>query len=401
MSKAALVDVDVVVVGAGLVGSVLSCVLAKSNKSLRIAVVEARAYKESRGGDSYKPVVAINERSKMLLDKCSLWKKISEYRYCPFTKMEVWDAQGTGRIRFDCDEIDTDSLGYIIENCVIHGAAVDAIWQEKNIQLFCPEEIIDFSDNFDWISVRLNKGTELRAKLLIGADGSSSRVRRQYAFQTSEWNYGHSAITTTVETQFPHRGAARQVFMESGPLALLPLENQQQGNYCSVVWSQETMAAEHLMSLEESEFCRNLSLSSEYCLGNVLSANNRTAIPLRQQRAIDYIGPRVALIGDAAHTIHPLAGQGVNLGFADIDVLVQEINHAADLGNDIGGNAALRRFQRRRKGNNLSMLLLVENLNNLFSSPQLSRRLLRNFGLGIVDNMPTLKRRLVRSAMGL
>jgi len=204
-----------------------------------------------------------------------------------------------------------------------------------------------------------------------------------------------------VQTEQVNQQTAWQRFMSTGPLALLPLDKAGDQHYCSLVWSQESDEAERLMALDDAEFCQALSLGSEHCLGKVTAVDKRYSIPLRQRHATDYVVERVALLGDSAHTIHPLAGQGVNLGFADVAALVETLSAAAKRGNDLGSLMTLNKYQRQRKPENLAMMAAMEGFKRLFAADNLAVRLLRNIGLSQVDKLKPVKNEIIKRVMGL
>ena len=399
-------DYDIVIVGAGMVGASAACLLARSNHnyksgSLSIALVEtspADAFDTSQ----FDPrVAAITEQSRQLLELCGVWSTISERRISAFHAMEVWDAEGTGRIQFDCTEIEQPNLGHIVENGLIVEALLGKVAALENIDFICPAKITEYQQLDDGLGLELDDGRHLKTKLLVAADGAQSAIRQQFEFVTKEWDYGHKAIVSTIRTQHPNRQTAWQRFMPSGPLAFLPLNNDGDLNLCSIVWSQQTQIAERLMALDDEQFCAELSMASEHCLGNVLSVEKRFLIPLRQRHATDYVVHRVALLGDAAHTIHPLAGQGANLGFADVAALVDEVDRAVARGNDIGALSTLARYQRRRKPDNLITMAAMEGFKRLFGADNVTLRLLRNMGLSKLNKLQRFKNTIIRKAMGM
>ena len=373
----------------------------RAKPSLKIALIESRPYQDLRGGDFDPRVSAITERTRRLLDGCGLWDAIARERICGYTKMEVWDAEGTGRVRFNCDDLGASNLGHIVENSVIIQALLAEIEALDNVDLICPATICDYQNEDDSISVQIDDGRWLSAALLIGADGANSKVRQHSKVKTKEWSYHQEAIVATIETQYSNQQTAWQCFTPKGPLALLPLNNN--GDLCrsSIVWSQESETAKSLMSLSDEQFCAELSRASEYCLGDVVSIDKRFSFPLIQRHAIDYVMPRIALVGDAAHSIHPLAGQGVNMGFADIEVLVEELVRARSRGNDIGDKLILTRYQRRRKPDNLAAMALMEACNRLFIADQLPLRFLRSLGMSTLNKSGVVKNELIKLAMGL
>jgi 2-octaprenylphenol hydroxylase len=396
-------EYDLVIVGAGMVGAAAASLLARigGDRKLKIALVEARTA-EAYNPEQFDPrVAAMTEKSRQLLESAGLWQPIADKRVSPYLRMDVWDAEGTGRIQFDSHEIHQSNLGHIVENSVIVESLLVDIGQQPNIDLYCPANIVDCQYCEDRVTVALEDGAHLEASLLIAADGAKSKVREHFQFATREWDYGHSAIVTTIRTEEPNQKTAWQRFMPTGPLALLPLNHQGDLHNCSIVWSQETEVAERLMQLSEEQFCAELSRASEYCLGQVLSVDRRYAIPLHQRHATDYATHRVALLGDAAHSIHPLAGQGVNLGFADVAVLVDEIDRALARNLDLGDMMVLGRYQRRRKPDNLATMAAMEGFKRLFATDNLPLRLLRNMGMSQLNEMSPVKNEIIKRAMGL
>ena len=396
---------DVVVVGAGLVGAAFAVRLASmpACAKLRIAVVEGRAFVPP-AGDGFDPrVVALTEASRTLLDMLDVWRSVQVKRLCPYDKMEVWDADGTGRIEFDAAEVRAPCLGHIVENSVLLSALLSRLETFGNIDLLCPA-VVASVENLPVGGVRLGLqgGEFLLSELVVAADGAQSRVREMAGLQMREWDYGHRAIVTTVTTERGHEFTARQRFMSSGPLAFLPLQTDSGDSHCcSLVWSQQDEQAERLMALDDGEFCRALELASEGCLGKIQAVDKRFSFPLRQRHAVDYVKPGLALVGDAAHTIHPLAGQGVNLGFQDIVALAEEIEQALEKGLSPGNELVLGRYQRRRKPDNLGMMVVMEGFKRLFEEDTLPVRLLRNLGMSQMNAVTPLKNRIIRLLMGL
>ena len=232
-------------------------------------------------------------------------------------------------------------------------------------------------------------------------DEALSQLRKLAGLRTREWDYGHHALVCTVETEKPHCGVAHQRFLSAGPLAFLPLASRAGRNYCSIVWSVESAPAQELLALGDEEFKQQLGLAIEHRLGAILACSDRIGFPLRQRHAIDYVQPGLALVGDAAHTIHPLAGQGINLGLQDVAVLAQELLAAHQQGAALGSLAVLQRYQRRRKGENLLMMAAMDGFKRLFAEQALPVRWLRNTGMNLVGGNGPLKRRLMRHAMGI
>ncbi len=398
------VDYDLVIVGAGLVGASLACAIAQQPAAadLRIAVIEAGGDAEHFSGEHFDPrVVALTSASQQLLQQIGCWAAIASERVCPYQQMKVWDGEGTADISFDAAEARQPQLGHIVENSVIVHALRARMAQLDNIYLIQPAAVMDVQEQYaGQLQLLLTGGQKLSTSLLIAADGAHSKVRELAAFETREWDYGHKAIVTTVRTQKPHEFTAWQRFMRTGPLAFLPLQNAGDDHYCSIVWSAEVEVAEQLMALDDSEFCQRLSDAFEYRLGKVEAVAERFAIPLRQRHAKHYIKPCIALVGDSAHSIHPLAGQGVNLGLLDVSSLAGEIERALLRDIPLADASILRRYQRARLGGNLGMMSAMEAFKQLFGSSNLGVNWLRNVGLRQVEAQPWLKKWIVQAALG-
>jgi len=395
---------DVLIVGAGMVGLTAACLLAErvGDKSIRIGVVEANVLKKDVDCDSdyYDPrVSAITVRSQTLLDSIGAWTDIAAMRIAPFSDMQVWDAEGTGDIHFSAHDMYQEALGHIVENCVTISGLLAATGRYPCIEIIAPAKvrrIVSITNGMQ--KLMLEGGSDLLAPLVIAADGANSRIREMAEFDMREWEYGHHAIVTTVKTQKSHQQTAWQRFLPSGPLAFLPLENE---HYCSIVWSCVPEKAEGLMALDDQAFCSALSASFENTLGEIESCERRFSFPLKQRHAKQYVKRGIVLVGDAAHTIHPLAGQGVNQGFKDADALADEIAKAYVKDADISSFNVLRRYQRRRIGDNLAMMGIMEGFKRLFEQDILPVRWLRNIGMSWMNKQPLIKQQIIKQAMGL
>ena len=392
---------DVIVVGAGMVGAAFACLFAQANPKLKLALIEAHQ------GASYSPekfdprVAALTEKSRSLLECCGAWQSIAEKRVSAYLAMDVWDAEGTGRIRFNSQDVHQPNLGHIVENSLVVESLLNKIQQLDNIAFLCPVRVASYSDSEQQVSLELEDGRRLSAPLLVAADGGNSTIRQQFNFPTREWDYGHSAIVTTVETEQVNQQTAWQRFMPTGPLALLPLNKAGDQHYCSLVWSQESDEAERLMALDDAEFCQALSLGSEHCLGKITAVDKRYSIPLRQRHATDYVVERVALLGDSAHTIHPLAGQGLNLGLRDVAALAEVLADAARRGQDIGSSNALQPYEQWRRFDTAALAVATDGINRVFSNDNPLLRAARDLALGAVNAAPAARRSMIRQAAGL
>jgi 2-octaprenylphenol hydroxylase len=306
-------------------------------------------------------------------------------------------------VEFDRADVDAPELGYIVENRAIVSALLSRVGGAADISLYSPATLQTCTRlASNRMLLELEEGDVLEANLVVAADGALSRVRAMMHFRSREWDYGHRAIVATVAFANPHQATAWQRFLPTGPLALLPLPSAGDGeNYCSIVWSLQEHLVDELMALDDRGFCVALERACEKRLGAVLDCSRRFAFPLRQRHAVDYVQPGVALVADAAHTIHPLAGQGINLGLQDVAVLAREIVAGHRGGVSPGQLALLRRYQRQRKGENLLMMSAMDGFKRLFEQQSLPLRWMRNTGMRTVDRLLPLKKQLMRHAMGV
>jgi 2-octaprenylphenol hydroxylase len=398
---------DIVIIGAGIAGSALAAAL--SGNGLAIALVEAQSLQRpelpgQRDLRHFDPrVSAITPRSKKFLEELGAWEAIASYRQCAYRHMTVWDAEGTGGIEFDCTDVNAPALGHIVENRAIVNALLGCVAEATDITAFSEARLQDCSRDESALKMRvqLEDGHVLEAGLLVAADGALSRVRDMMSFTTREWDYGHRAIVTTAQVENSHEETCWQRFLTSGPLAFLPLPGDGNHHYCSIVWSVRDELGEQLIELDDEAFNAELERAIEGRLGTVLGCSPRFAFPLRQRHAVDYVQTGVALVADAAHTIHPLAGQGINLGLQDVAVLAEEVLAGHARGVAPGQLALLRRYQRRRKGENLLMMAAMDGFKALFEQQALPLRWLRNAGMRGVGEMGPLKQQLIRRAMGV
>ncbi len=391
---------DVLIVGAGMVGSALA--LALQGSGLDVVVVDGGplSVKPFDPQSSFEPrVSALSAASQRILQRLDVWEGIAARRASPYGQMHVWDGSGTGEIHFSASSVHAEVLGHIVENRVVQDALLERL-HDSDIGLLGNARLEHMRHSGDDWLLTLADGRQLRAPLVIAADGANSAVRRLTGTPTREWDYLHHAIVTSVRTADSHRRTAWQRFTDDGPLAFLPLEREGE-HWCSIVWSVTPLEAERLMALDDEAFCCELERAFEDRLGTVLAADPRVCVPLRQRHAKRYVAPGLALIGDAAHTIHPLAGQGVNLGFLDAAVLAEVLLHAAERGERLADVRVLGRYERRRMPHNLALMAAMEGFERLFQANPLPLRWLRNTGLKMVNQMPEAKAMFVREALGL
>jgi 2-octaprenylphenol hydroxylase len=345
-------------------------------------------------------VSALSAASQRILERLGVWDGIAERRSSPYTDMQVWDGSGTGQIHFSAASVHAEVLGHIVENRVVQDALLERL-HDCDLGLLANARLEQMRRSGDDWLLTLADGRTLRAPLVIAADGANSAVRRLAGVATREWDYLHHAIVTSVRCAKPHQMTAWQRFTDNGPLAFLPLERDGEQDWCSIVWSTTPGEAERLMAMDDQGFCKALERAFEGQLGEVLSADPRLCVPLRQRHAKRYVAEGLALIGDAAHTIHPLAGQGVNLGFLDAAVLAEVLLQAATRGERLADVKVLSRYERRRMPHNLALMAAMEGFERLFQADPLPVRWLRNTGLKMVEKMPEAKALFVREALGL
>ncbi|MFG5860559.1 2-octaprenyl-3-methyl-6-methoxy-1,4-benzoquinol hydroxylase [Pseudomonas sp. CR1201] len=391
---------DLIIVGAGMVGSALALALKDSGLEILLIDGSPLSVKPFDPAAPFEPrVSALSAASQRILLRLGAWPGVLARRSSPYSEMRVWDGSGTGQIHFSASSVHAEVLGHIVENRVVQDALMEPL-HDSGIGLMPGARLERLRRSGDDWLLTLVDGRELRAPLVIAADGANSAVRRLAGCATREWDYLHHAIVTSVRCAEPHQRTAWQRFTDDGPLAFLPLEREGE-HWCSIVWSATPTEAERLMALDDAAFCKELGRAFEWRLGEVLGADPRLCIPLRQRHAKRYVEEGLALIGDAAHTIHPLAGQGVNLGFLDAAVLAEVLLHANTRGERLADERVLGRFERRRMPHNLAMMAAMEGFERLFQADPMPLRWLRNSGLKWVDGLPEAKALFVRQALGL
>lgn len=386
---------DILIVGGGMVGGALACAL--GDTPLRVAVIESQPAPAVEMDEVDLRVSAITLASRAIFANIGAWQGMCERRVSALREMHVWDAQGSGAIHFDAAELGEAELGYIIENRVIIAALLERMMQLGNVDFLCPAAIAALRIDSANATVELAGGGSLTARLVVGADGAHSAVRAGSGIRSHGRSYDQTAIVATVRTARPHNAGAWQVFLPTGPLAFLPLND----GLSSIVWSCDQVRAEELLRLEDQAFMRELSAAFGDRLGALESVSRRVGYPLSLAHSDHYIGERIALVGDAAHRVHPLAGQGVNLGLLDAASLAQVLLDAMADKKDIGARAVLRRYERWRKGDNLAMLAVTDAFKRGFGSQRWPLVPLRNAGMGLADRLGPVKQLIMRHAVGL
>lgn len=385
---------DLVIVGGGIVGATLAADLGQ--RGFRLALVEAQPSPPLPETGYGLRVSAVTRASQHVLDSVGVWELLPAERLQPFRQMVVWDVPVIGEVHFDSADIAEPALGHIVENAIIQRALETRLAQLDGVEVFQPAKLETLLLEATRAAVIVD-GSKHYAPLVVGADGSRSRVRELAGFEVQEAAYGQRAVVANVTVSRGHGETAWQRFLPSGPLAFLPLP----AKHASIVWSTTPAHADALEHMSEASFVAALEDAYEGRLGEVKLSGPRAAFDLTSISAREYVGHRVALVGDAAHTVHPLAGQGVNLGILDAAALAEVLGAARGTGRDIGRRHALRKYQRWRKGHNALMRAALSGLNWLFGSSFGPVRDARNMGLRMTNQITPLKRWFMQYASGL
>lgn len=389
----------VLISGAGPVGLTLAALLDAGRHECRAIVVEPHEPPRWDPADTALRVYALSRASQRVLEHVDAWSSIAAKRASPYERMRVWEGEsprGLGSIAFDCAEIGEPDLGHIVEDVLIRDVLLDRLSGSRRVRIASGTAIDAIDMRRDAAVATLRGGETVRADLVVAADGAQSPLRSKLGLPVVARSYGQHAIVTHVATERSHERTAWQRFLPGGPVALLPLADGRS----SVVWSLPTPRAEQLADASDEDFSSALEDATGRVLGSLGPVCARARFPLQVMHAMRYCGPRSVLAGDAAHVAHPLAGQGMNLGLADAACLAAVIDAAIESGRNPGDLRVLRRYERRRKADNLDMLLALDGLHHLFRLPG-PAALLRSAGLSAVDAAGPAKRWLARRALGL
>jgi len=390
---------DVIVAGGGFVGMTLALALgALAPKGFRVALVDTEPPDRDK---TDARASALSTASKGLFSVLGIWPELAENAQ-PITSIEITDSSLDAALRphflgFDDDLRPGQSGAYMIENAELHRPLRFAVAHEPAIETFAPESVAGYTATLVGVQAQLGSGGEIGAKLLIAADGKRSRLREAARIKGVSWSYPQIGIVTTVAHAKPHHGKAVQHFLPGGPFAILPLK----GNRSSIVWTEDKATGEAIMAADEATFLAALVKRFGPKLGDIALAGPRQSFPLDFQVARSFVAERLALVGDAARVVHPLAGQGLNIGLRDVAALTEIIVEDVRLGLDIGAASLLERYQRWRRFDSAFSAAVTDGLNRLFSNENAPLRALRDLGLGVLDDAPWLKRALVREAAGL
>jgi len=401
MARVSATVPTIAIAGAGVVGLAVAALLAKGRAAdrLHVHVLEARAVPRWRGEETDLRVYALSRASQCLLDHVGAWDAVLDARASPYRRMHVWEGDepfGAAALDFDSAEIGEPDLGHIIEDNLLRSVLADTLAACENATLGIGEALASVDVGRRGVTIALANGGRIEASALVGADGSESAVRELAALPVAARGYGQTAVVTHVTSEKPHGQTAWQRFLPGGPLAFLPLADGRS----SIVWSVPSERALELRALPDGEFLAELNAASAGVLGTLTACAARAGFPLQALHALRYTAPRVVIVGDAAHTVHPLAGQGMNLGLLDAACLAGVIEAAVLAGEDPGDLKVLKRYERARKGDNLAMLAAFDALNRLFRLP-LWAAPVRAAGMRVVGIAAPVKHALMQRALGL
>ncbi|NOD94156.1 2-octaprenyl-6-methoxyphenyl hydroxylase [Ruegeria sp. HKCCD4884] len=390
---------DILIVGGGLNGPALALALAQTGHS--VTVIDALAEKVRKNAAFDGRAYALALASQRLLDATGVWAHVAEHAQ-PMLEIKVTDGHaGAGPspffMHFDHAEIEEGPMGYMVEDRHLRRAFLDAMAEEPRITQISGKTVVSQQSDATGVTLTLDDGTTVGGSLLVGCDGRRSGTAARAGIKRTGWDYGQTALVCAIEHDLPHNGIAHQFFMPPGPLAILPLT----GNRSSIVWSERTETAARINAMSEEDYLQVLRLRFGDFLGEIRLAGDRFTYPLNLTIANSFIGDRMALVGDAAHGMHPIAGQGLNAGLRDVGALAEVVTLAGRRGEDIGSVMVLERYQEWRRFDTASLAIATDVFNKLFSNDNPLLRLGRDIGMGIVGSLPGLRRGFVREAAGL
>ena len=387
-------EFDIVIIGGGIVGAAAACRLARQFK--RLAIIDNTPQTPWQPDCAFGlRVSALNLASSQLLNELEVWQQVQAMRAFPYTAMVVWEQCGDARIEFNASETSHSRLGTIVENQVLLTALNERLASDPAIIRYdnCSLQNLTAIGEKSML-VELDNGERISAQLVIGADGQRSKVRDCSGIESLQTAYHQSGLVCNVQTELPHKNTAWQCFTSDGPLALLPLQD----HMCSVVWSVAQSRCQQLLALPDSHFNTEVSAAFEHTLGQLQVVSERKSFALQGAHSNRYIGHRVALIGDAAHVVHPLAGLGLNLGLEDVRCLTDLLSNTK---RALGSERVLRKYERARKSENLIMQRSLEAIDALFRSEQPAVKTIRSFGVNFTNKVLPLKLFFMQRAMGI
>lgn len=391
-------DADIVIAGGGLNGTSLALALASAG--LSVALIDPQPVSTRASTDFDGRGYALSIASMRVLKALGVWQKIADQSQ-PILDIKVTDGRaGEGpsplMLAFDHAEIEEGPMGHMIEDRRLRPALLDAV-SNAGIAELNEVSVVDQSPDANGMTVTLSDGRTLRTRLLVGCDGKTSSVAQRAGIKRTGWQYNQTALVCAVEHEKPHNGTAHQFFMPAGPLAILPIV----GNRSSIVWTEETERAAAIQAMDDEAYLDVLRPRFGSFLGEIALAGKRFSYPLGLSIAQDFVGERVALVGDAAHAVHPIAGQGLNAGLKDVAALAEVLADAVRRGEDIGRLDVLERYRQWRRFDVMTLAVATDGFNRLFSNDNSFLRTIRDLGLGAANALPGLRRGLIREAAGL
>lgn len=387
------ISFDCIVIGGGLSG--LTTTLALSKIGLSVAIIDKTSLKMAKKNEGDQRTTAVSASGKKVFEALDVWDSLKKGAE-PILDIVVSEKGKKGHLNFDHQTVGTEPMGHILNNIELKNSLISSIRSQKNIQLFPFKSLNNFFPETGAATIHLNDGSSYEAALLVAADGRNSDGRRIAKIKSTNIDYNQSSIVFTVGHEKPHRGTAYEQFTTGGPIASLPMR----GNKSSVVWSEDTEVVGSLMQLDDKDFVAAASYRLNDCLGKMTIIGQRKVFPLKLNYADTIIANRFAMVGDAAHGLHPIAGQGFNLGLRDIANLTEEISNARRLGLDIGSFETLRSYQAARRFDNFSLVAATDGLNRLFTDNNKIVRFIRSSGLDAINTMNPIKNLFMRLAMG-
>jgi 2-octaprenyl-6-methoxyphenol hydroxylase len=386
------IQTDVLVVGGGLNGLPLAISLADAG--LDVVVLERQAPDTQLSPDFDGRVSAIAHASRNLFRSAGIWDHVEEKQ--PMLDIRITDGPSKCFLHYDHSQLGDEPFGHMVENRYLRLALSRRAAELDSLSIMAPAEYVTMDRRRDGVTASLSSGESISARLVVAADGRMSPLRELAGIKTVGWSYNQSGIVCTIEHELPHQGVAQERFLNPGPFAILPMT----GNRSSLVWTEETERAKHIMALSDDDFYSEMAKRFGDYLGALKVVGPRWSYPLALHQSEQYIAERMALIGDAAHGMHPIAGQGLNLGLRDVAALAQLIIDTSRLGLDIGGKSVLEDYQRWRRFDSAALLAITDGLNRLFGSDNPAVRLSRDIGLSTVNRMPKLKGFFMEHARG-